>query len=92
VAWRGWESLGGFLTSGPGVSSCASGTLSVFALGRDRSLWRMSFNGSSWSGWTIVGGQWTSDPAVICRSGATAIDLFERGTDNALWQSSAPKT
>jgi hypothetical protein len=92
VAWRGWESLGGFLTSGAGVSSCASGTLSVFALGRDRSLWRMSFNGSSWSGWTIVGGQWTSDPAVICRSGATAIDLFERGTDNALWQSSAPKT
>ena len=31
--WSGWESLGGVLTSGPGVSSWSSGRLDVFVQG-----------------------------------------------------------
>jgi hypothetical protein len=85
--WHGWEGLGGYLISGPAASSCTAGHLDVFAVGSDSALYRRGFNGG-WGIWQRVGGQWTSDPASVCPPGTTAADLFERGTDNALWQSS----
>lgn len=83
--WSGWQSLGGILTSGPDVSSCAPGHLDVFALGGSSALFQLGFNGYGWSGWLSLGGQWSSDPGAVCMAGLAASDLFERGTDNALW-------
>ena len=35
-------------------------------------------------------GQWTSAPGAICPPGTATVELFARGTDNALWAGSAP--
>jgi peptidoglycan hydrolase-like protein with peptidoglycan-binding domain len=81
--WSGWESLGGVLTSGPGVSSWSAGRLDCFVRGTDNALWHKWFSGG-WSGWESLGGVLTSDPAAVSW-GASRIDVFARGTDNALW-------
>jgi len=77
-----WESLGGTLTSGPAVSSWASGRLDVFARGSDNALWHRWFDGG-WSGWESLGGTITSDPAAVSWANGR-IDVFARGTDNSL--------
>jgi hypothetical protein len=84
-AWIDWSSLGGTLTSGPDASSCASGHLDVFGLGSDQAIYQRGFSGT-WGAWQRVGGYWTSDPGVVCPPGATKVDVFERGADNALWE------
>jgi hypothetical protein len=86
--WSAWQSLGGTLTSGPDASSCAPGHLDVFALGTGSALMQMGFNGSGWTGWLNLGNQWASDPGAVCRKQTAASEVFERGTDNALWHSS----
>ena len=86
TGWHGWERLGGYLISGPASASCTPGHLDAFAVGSDSALYRLGFN-ATWNAWQRVGGHWTSDPGAVCAPGATAADLFERGTDNALWQS-----
>ena len=83
--WSNWESLGGVLSSSPGATSCANGHIDVFVLGADGGVWRKGYNGTSWSDWTWLGGSWTSAPAGVCRAGTNTIDVFARGTDNALW-------
>jgi spore germination protein YaaH len=84
--WSGWESLGGVLTSAPDASSCSSGHLDVFAVGANSSLFQLGFNGA-WGTWQSLGGQWTSDAGAVCPQGSRAVELFVRGTDNALWHS-----
>ena len=84
-AWSAWQSLGGTLTSGPDASSCAPGHLDVFALGTGSALMRDGFDGSGWTGWLNLGNTWASDPGAVCQPGGGATDVFERGTDNALW-------
>jgi hypothetical protein len=83
--WYGWEPLGGVLTSGPDVASCATGHLDVFVVGSDGGIWQKSYNGTSWTQWRPWGGTWTSDPSAVCLPGTTTVQLFERGTDNAVW-------
>jgi hypothetical protein len=93
-SWNGtswtWTSLGGGLTSGPDAASCAAGHLDVFVTGTDGGLWQRGYNGSSWLAWQPLGGPWTADPGAVCPTGTTTIDLFERGPDTALWQSTIP--
>jgi spore germination protein YaaH len=84
--WSAWESLGGVLTSAPDASSCSSGHLDVFAVGANSSLFQLGFNGA-WGTWLSLGGQWTSDAGALCPQGSRAVELFVRGTDNALWHS-----
>ena len=79
----GWESLGGFLSSGPDVCSWAEGRLDVFARGGDSALWHIWFDGG-WSDWESPGGFLTSDPTAVSWSNGR-IDVFARGGDNALW-------
>lgn len=86
--WSQWQSLGGMLTSGPDTSSCGTGHLDVFVLGGSSSLFQLGWTGTYWTGWIGLGGQWTSDPGAICLGGAQQAQLFERGSDNALWRSS----
>ena len=83
--WSSWEPLGGLFSSGPDAASCASNRLDVFALGMDKALWRLSWNGSQWSGWAPLGSQWTSDPSAVCLTGTSTVNLFERGSDQAIW-------
>lgn len=64
MTWLGWESLGGTLTSGPGVSSWAPGRLDTFVRGTDSALWHKWFDGG-WSGWESQGGIPTSEPAAV---------------------------
>jgi hypothetical protein len=87
--WSGWGGLGGTLTSAPDAASCGTGRLDVFSLGAGSALMRLGFNGS-WSSWGSVGGTWASEPGAVCLTGTSTVDLFERGTDNALWQASVP--
>ena len=83
MSWLGWESLGGVLTSGPGVSSWKAGRLDVFVRGTDSALWHKWFD-NGWSGWESLGGVLTSTPSAVSW-GNGRIDVFVRGTDNALW-------
>jgi beta-mannanase len=82
-AWSGWEALGGALSSGPGVSSSGAGRMDVFVLGPGSALYRRAWNGSSWADWQSLGGSWTADPTSISQT--SRIDIFERGSDNAIW-------
>jgi Domain of unknown function (DUF4332) len=78
-----WQSLGGHLTSGPGVASWAPGHLDVFARTGDSGLAHRSFEGR-WSEWEALGGTLASDPAAVSW-GTGRIDVFVRGIDHALW-------
>ena len=59
MTWLGWEKLGGTLTSGPAVSSWASGRLDTFVRGTNSALWHKWYQGG-WSGWENLGGVLTS--------------------------------
>ena len=80
----GWETFGGILSSGPGVSASGSGQTDVFVRGQDSALWHQSWNGTTWSGWQFMGGIITADPAAVSW-GPGRIDVLARGQDNALW-------
>jgi hypothetical protein len=86
VAWAAWESLGGLVKAAAAVSTCTASTFDVFVVGVDNAVWRNSFTSAGWSGWTSAGGSWTSGPGAVCEPGTTTIELFERGTDLALWR------
>jgi peptidoglycan hydrolase-like protein with peptidoglycan-binding domain len=81
--WSHWESLGGVLTSAPGVSSWGSNRLDVFVRGTDNAMWHKWW-APGWSGWESLGGVLTSAPAAVSRA-FNRIDCVVRGTDNAVW-------
>jgi hypothetical protein len=83
MTWMDWESLGGTLTSGPGVASWGSGRLDVFARGTDSALWHIWYD-NGWSTWERLGGTLTSSPGAVSWDQGR-IDVFARGTDSALW-------
>jgi len=93
AAWSPWQSLGGTLASGPDASSCVAGHLDVFAAGPGTNMYRLGFNGRGWTAWTNLGNQWTADPGATCATrSVNGIDVFERGSDNALWHLVVPST
>jgi len=79
-----WQSLGGVLTSGPGVSTWGTGRIDAFVRGSDNGLYQDTWNGAAWSGWIGRGGMLSSGPAAVSWS-ANRIDVFVRGTDNQLY-------
>jgi spore germination protein YaaH len=91
VGWRGWEALGGVLMSSPDAASCASGHLDVFTTGSDHGLWRKGFN-NGWSQWQPLGGRFNSNSSATCLAGSPTVELFQRGVDYAVWQTSMPGT
>jgi uncharacterized repeat protein (TIGR02543 family) len=82
--FAGWTSLGGVLSSGPGVSSWASGQINVVARGTDFNLWYRRYNGV-WTGWLPIGGGEVSSAPAAASWGPDRIDVFVRGTDDQLW-------
>jgi hypothetical protein len=92
--WSGWEALGGILRGAPVATSWGPGRLDVFIRGTDDRLWHKWWDGSRWNVWESLGGVLSSDPGGVSwgppdrRPGvspAPRIDLFVRGTDNAVW-------
>lgn len=89
--WHDWEPLGGILDSGPTVSSWANGRLDVFLLGTDKKLRHKYYErGQGWSsGFANLGAPsgltLNSDPDAVSWAEGR-IDVFVRGSDNALWQ------
>ena len=77
-----WESLGGTLTSGPGVSSWAANRLDVFARGTNNDLMHRWYDGN-WSGWESLGGTLASDPAAVSWAG-NRVDVFAGGPNDDL--------
>jgi len=80
-----WESMGGSLTSGPGVSSWGSGRLDMFARGTDNAVWHRWFDVGGWRDWESMGGTAASDPAAVSWSNGH-VDLLVRRSDNAIWR------
>ncbi len=89
TGWSSWQSLGGSLVTAPDASSCATGHLDVFALGKDAAMYQLGYNGA-WGSWRRLGGRWTSEPGAVCPPSTTSVDLFERGSDAAVWRTSVP--
>jgi hypothetical protein len=58
----------------------------VFARGLDNGLWHIdqTFQAQPWSGWQTRGGGLSEKPAVA-RNGDGRLEVFVRGTDNALY-------
>ena len=79
------------LTTGPGVDSCASGHVDVFAAGSDHALYRVGFNGT-WGSWQGYNGYWTSAAGVTCPVGTTTVGIFELALDGAVATFSVPGT
>src|SRR5207245_478165 len=81
------ESVGGYATSGPAVTSWGANRLDVFARGWDNALYHKWWNGSAWSGWESLGGALASAPAAVSW-GSDRLDVFALGADNALYRRS----
>ncbi|WP_206664690.1 hypothetical protein [Dankookia rubra] len=84
MAWSGWESLGGVLTSDPDAEAWSANRLDIFVRGTDAGLYHKWWDGQSWSGWEPQGGVLTSDPEVVSWA-PNRLDVFARGTDGALY-------
>lgn len=86
--WSRWHSLGGSVAPGtqPGAVAYGNKRQAVFIRGTDnRIYWKHSNDcGATWSSWSSLGGQTPSNPAASSEKDGT-IDLFRRGTDNALY-------
>lgn len=80
----GWTSLGGQFISGPAIVTLGPGSLHVFGLGTDASLFHQWWNGHAWSGWQRLGGRFIAAPVAIGRG--DRIDVFGLGTDGAMYQ------
>jgi hypothetical protein len=83
MVWSNWESLGGVITAGPGVSSWAGDRLDTFVKGTDNAVYHKWLSGG-WSAWESLGGVVDGSPAAVSWASGR-IDLFARGMDNALF-------
>jgi hypothetical protein len=85
--WQYWVRIGGNLGSAPGAASWAAGRLDVLALGQDGALYHTysTDGGATWIYWERFGGSWTSGPAVVAPPTTHTLEMFERGTDHALY-------
>jgi len=82
--WTGWHSLGGVLESFAAAEPDDSGTLHIFAIGRDNGMWEGTIPpGTPWTGWVPRGGQFLSAPSAAHDS--SGLYLVGVGVDNAVW-------
>lgn len=82
--WRGWESLGGVITSKPSATSWGPDRIDAVARGTDSAVYHKWWDGSHWGGWESLGGNCQSGPA-ICSWGSGRLDIFVTGTDHHLY-------
>ena len=97
-SWSSWSGLGGMFAYGPGAVLLEDGSIQVFAIGVDQSLWYLHSMGT---GWEMDGSvyHWQRvelegmDPGVKPVSAPSAVRLptgevrvFVRALDDNLWQ------
>src|SRR5205814_1914704 len=83
LAWSGWESPGGILTSARPAVAWGPDRLDVFGVGTDCAVWHRWWDGMSWGGWESLGGSVMS-PVSAVAWGPNRLDLFAIGNDNAV--------
>jgi C1A family cysteine protease len=83
-SWKGYESLGGILTSKPSAVSWAKNRIDVVVRGTDSAVWHRWWDGSNWLGWESLGGVIQGAPA-ICSWASGRLDLFAVGTDHRMY-------
>ena len=86
--WSSWQSLGGVITSQPGVTGPTAGSGPVMALARgtDGALWFRVQGSGGWSAWKSFGGKLlpgTGPAAVDTHDGNFAVAVT--GTDHHVW-------
>jgi Glycosyl hydrolases family 18/Repeat of unknown function (DUF346) len=81
-----WSTLGGTLTSGPGVSSWSANREDLFARGTDAQLWHNWQDSRGWHVWEPLGGVLAAGtgPAAVSWA-ANRIDVFVKGIDGQSW-------
>ena len=75
-----WQSLGGYLASGPAAASWGGQEVQVFCLQEDGAVWNRYWDGDSWHDWESLGGSFTGQPAASARD-ADRIDVMAIGAD-----------
>jgi hypothetical protein len=85
--WSSWQSLGGVITSQPGVTGLTAGSGSVLALARgaDGALWFRAQGSGGWSAWKSFGGKLLpgTGPAAVNADGGFVVAVT--GTDHHVW-------
>lgn len=82
--WKGWESLGGVITSKPSAVSWGPDRIDVVARGTDSAVWHRWWDGTAWRGWESLGGIIQGAPA-ICSWANGRLDIFAIGTNHHLF-------
>jgi hypothetical protein len=83
VGWSAWQDMGGALTSPPSAVSWEPNRIDVVARAQYGEIYHWAWNGSSWSSENLEGLS-KGAPSVSSR-GKAMLDVFVRGTDDALW-------
>jgi hypothetical protein len=82
----GWQTLGGTVTSKPGVAAWSSNRLDAFVRGADGHLWHRWWTGTGWSGWENLGGSLLAGTGPAVASWAPGrLDVLVAGTNHQLW-------
>lgn len=84
ASWKGFESLGGLITSRPNAVSWGPNRIDVVARGTDSAVHHRWWNGSSWQGWESLGGLIQGAPA-ICSWASGRLDIFAIGLNHHLY-------
>jgi hypothetical protein len=81
-----WGTLGGVLTSKPGVAAWSSNRLDAFVRGADGQLWHRWWDGTTWRGWEPLGGLlYPGTGPGVAAWGPGRLDVFVTGSDRQLW-------
>jgi C1A family cysteine protease len=83
--WKGWESLGGGLSSRPSAVSWGPKRIDVVARGTDSAVWHRWWIGTVWLGWESLRGTTLYAPA-ICSRGVGSLDVFSVATNHHLYR------
>jgi hypothetical protein len=83
-SWKGFESLGGILTSKPSAVSWGSNRIDVVVRGLDSSVHHKWWDGSTWLGWENLGGLVHGAPAIASPASGR-LDVFAVGLDHRMF-------
>lgn len=82
--WKGWENLGGQITSRPQAVSWGNNRIDVVARGLDSAVWHRWWDGNAWLGWESLGGLIHGAP-TICSWASGRLDVFAVGLNHHLY-------